>query len=107
MDLIDQKCRAYKKGEPPLAQTEAATLAREVPAWTLGPGSLEREFALKDFREAMTFVNRVAAIANEEDHHPDIAISYNKVRFKLSTHKIGGLSLNDFIVAAKIDRTAA
>jgi 4a-hydroxytetrahydrobiopterin dehydratase len=59
-----------------------------------------------DFRQAMDFVNSVAAIANEQDHHPDVFISYNKVQFTLSTHKIGGLSLNDFIVAAKIDLAA-
>ncbi len=104
MDLIAQKCRAYKKGEPPLAQTEAEELLREVPRWTLGPGSLGREFVFKDFRQAMEFVNRVAGIANEEDHHPDMIISYNKVKLALATHKIGGLSLNDFILAAKIDR---
>lgn len=52
----------------------------------------------------MAFVNRVAAVAEEQRHHPDIRISYNKVRLTLSTHKIGGLSRNDFILAAKIDR---
>lgn len=107
MDLLAQKCRMYKKGEPPLAQAEAAGLGQEVPAWTLKQGSIEREFLLKDFRQAIAFVNTVAAIADEEDHHPDIAISYNKVKFTLSTHKIGGLSLNDFILAAKIDRAAS
>ncbi len=67
---------------------------------------IKREFRFKDFRQAMEFVNSVAAIANEQDHHPDIFISYNKVQLTLSTHKIGGLSLNDFIVAAKIDLAA-
>lgn len=65
---------------------------------------LIREFICKDFREAMTLVNRVADLAEAEQHHPDIEISYNKVRLKLSTHSIGGLSRNDFILAAKIDR---
>jgi 4a-hydroxytetrahydrobiopterin dehydratase len=55
----------------------------------------------------MNFVNSVAAIANEQDHHPDIVISYNKVQLTFSTHKIGGLSLNDFIVAARVDLLAA
>jgi 4a-hydroxytetrahydrobiopterin dehydratase len=106
MNLISQKCRTYKKGELPLTQAEATALQEGIPAWTLRPGSIEREFLLKDFRQAMAFVNAVAAIANEEDHHPDIAISYNKVKLTLSTHKIGGLSLNDFILAAKIDRAS-
>jgi 4a-hydroxytetrahydrobiopterin dehydratase len=61
-------------------------------------------FRSKDFGETMQFVNRVAQVAQEEDHHPDIEISYNKVHLTLSTHSIGGLSRNDFIVAAKIER---
>ncbi len=60
--------------------------------------------SFKDFGETMQFVNRVAQVAQEEDHHPDIEISYNKVHLTLSTHSIGGLSRNDFIVAAKIER---
>jgi 4a-hydroxytetrahydrobiopterin dehydratase len=55
----------------------------------------------------MDFVNNVASIANDQDHHPDIFISYNTVRLTLSTHKIGGISINDFIVAAKIDLLAS
>ena len=75
-----------------------------MPSWTLVDSTLEEEFHFKDFDEAMGFVERVAEIAQEEDHHPDIEVSYNKVRLDLSTHKIGGLSRNDFIVAAKIER---
>jgi 4a-hydroxytetrahydrobiopterin dehydratase len=72
----------------------------------MGERTIGREFRFRDFRQAMDFVNSIAAIANEQDHHPDIFISYNKVQLTLSTHKIGGLSLNDFIMAAKIDRAA-
>jgi len=57
----------------------------------------------KDFVEAMKFVNKAAEIAEGEGHHPDMYIFYNKVRFDLSTHAVGGLSENDFILAAKID----
>jgi len=63
-------------------------------------------FKFKGFREAMGFVNKVADIAEEEGHHPDIWISWNRVKLTLTTHKIGGLSRNDFIVAAKVDRVA-
>jgi 4a-hydroxytetrahydrobiopterin dehydratase len=94
------------KGTLPLSQKEAEEFAREVPLWTPGTGAIEREFHFRAFREAMVFVNQVAALANEQDHHPDMFISYSKVRLTLSTHKINGLSLNDFIVAAKIDRLA-
>jgi 4a-hydroxytetrahydrobiopterin dehydratase len=91
----------------PLTQVEAEALVRDIPLWSLGMAVLTREFRFKNFRESMEFVNRVAALANEQDHHPDIVISYDKVRLTLSTHKINGLSLNDFIVAAKIDLAAS
>ena len=106
MKLTEQKSKPIAKGTAPLSQKETEELLSDVPLWTLSGGSIEREFRFADFRKAMEFVNRVAAIANEEDHHPDIFISYGKVRLTLSTHKIGGLSLNDFIVAAKIDLVA-
>ena len=106
MKLTEQKSKPIAKGTAPLSQKEAEELQREVPLWSPGKGSIEREFRFTDFRGAMEFVNRVAAIANDEDHHPDIFISYSKVRLTLSTHKIGGLSPNDFIVAAKIDQLA-
>ena len=103
MKLIEQKCRPIKAGAPPLSRKEAEDLLLQIPAWSLDKGELHREFKFRDFRQAIDFVNKVAEIANTEDHHPDILISYNKVRIILSTHKIVGLSLNDFIVAAKIN----
>ena len=64
---------------------------------------IARNFNFKDFKEAMVFVNKVAGAAEAEGHHPDISISWNKVKLQLSTHAIGGLSTNDFIFAAKIN----
>jgi len=61
------------------------------------------DFKFKNFKESMTFVNKVAEIAESESHHPDIYIYYSKVKLELSTHAVGGLSINDFIVASKID----
>ena len=106
MKLTEQKSKPILKGARPLSQAEVNALMREIPQWSLSERSIGREFRLTDFREAMEFVNQVAAIANDEDHHPDLFISYNKVRATLSTHKIQGLSMNDFIVAAKIDDSA-
>jgi len=106
MKLPEQTAKPIAKGTLPLSQKEVEEFARDVPLWTPGTGAIEREFHFRDFREAMAFVNEVAELANEQDHHPDIYISYNNVRLTLSTHKINGLSLNDFIVAAKIDRVA-
>ena len=65
---------------------------------------IKKEFKFKDFRESLNFVNKVGALAEEEKHHPNITIIYNKVRITLSTHVIGGLSQNDFIMAAKVDQ---
>ncbi len=106
MKLVEQKCEPIKTGTAPLSREEAESLLLQIPAWSLGAGEIVREFKFTDFRQAMDFANRVAAVANEQDHHPDIHISYNKVRLTLSTHKIGGLSMNDFIVAAKTDLLA-
>lgn len=107
MKLAEQTAKPISKGTAPLYRNEAENLLREAPLWSMSESGIERELRFKDFRQAMEFVNKVAAIANEQDHHPDISISYNKVRLTLTTHKIGGLSLNDFIVAAKIDLLAA
>ena len=104
MPLTEEKSQKIDKGTPPLGRKEAEKLARQVPSWSLVDGTLEEEFHFKDFGETMQFVNRVAQVAQQEDHHPDIEISYNKVRLALSTHSIGGLSRNDFILAAKIER---
>jgi 4a-hydroxytetrahydrobiopterin dehydratase len=101
MNLADKRCQADVVS---LSPVEAKRLAQEVPEWSLGDQAIEREFQLKDFGQAMDFVNKVADIAEGQDHHPDIFISYNKVRLILSTHKVGGLSQNDFILAAKIDQ---
>lgn len=87
-----------------LSAAEAEESARRVPAWSLSEKAIERELAFRDFREAMAFVNRVADIAEEEGHHPDIWVSWNRVKLTLTTHKIGGLSEKDFIVAERVDR---
>ena len=106
MKLVEQRAKPITAGSAPLSEKEVKTLLLETPSWSLVEKEIARDFRFKDFREAMKFVNEIAAIANEQDHHPDLFISYSKVRVTLSTHKINGLSLNDFIVAAKIDRVA-
>jgi len=103
MKLSEQSCRPVKAGDPALSSKEVKDQMSEIPQWSLADNSLQREFRFMDFRKAIEFVDAVAGVANEQDHHPDISISYNKVRLTLTTHKINGLSLNDFIVAAKID----
>lgn len=104
MDIALEQTLAPQAGQPHLSEAEAQELTTEVPHWTLSGDKLEQQFKFRDFNEAMMFVNEVARIAKEADHHPDIRISYSTVKLELSTHKIGGLSRNDFIVAARIDR---
>ena len=103
MKLIEQKCQPIIAGTPPILFNAGKDLAKEIPLWTLEDKSISREFKFKDFKHAMQFVNQVAELAETENHHPDIYISYSRVRLVLSTHKIGELSLNDFILASKID----
>lgn len=104
MKLTEQTCLNINM--TPLSSREVDGLLVQVPGWSLKDKEIKREFKLKDFRRAMDFVNKVAAIANEQDHHPDIHISYNKVTLLATTHKIGGLSLKDFILAARINLMA-
>jgi 4a-hydroxytetrahydrobiopterin dehydratase len=75
---------------------------KKLPEWELDKKQIERTFEFDDFTQAMEFVNGVAEIAEEEDHHPDIDVRYNKVRVALSTHTEGGLTEMDFEVAEKI-----
>jgi 4a-hydroxytetrahydrobiopterin dehydratase len=104
MALAEQKCEPYRAGTMPLPQDRAEELLEEIPLWTLEDKMVQREFRFNDFRESIAFVNKVAEVAEEQDHHPDIHISYNRVLLELSTHKIGGLTDNDFILAARVDR---
>ncbi|HKF42034.1 MAG TPA: 4a-hydroxytetrahydrobiopterin dehydratase [Thermoanaerobaculia bacterium] len=104
--LSAKHCVPCRGGVPPLSAEEARRMAAKVPGWTVNEDSsrLSRRFEFKDFIHAMEFVNRVAELAEEQGHHPDIAIHWNKVDLILWTHKIGGLHENDFILAAKIGR---
>jgi 4a-hydroxytetrahydrobiopterin dehydratase len=106
MGLAEQKCEPCQLGTPPLSKEEAEAMVKDTPQWALSEDRIEREFEFADFRGSIDFINKVAEVAEEEGHHPDIYISYKKVTLELSTHKIGGLSKNDFILASKIDRIA-
>jgi len=105
MDLTKKKCRACDGNLKAYTPDEARAMAPQVPKWKIRKDEprLWREFTFKDFVRAMKFVNKVAEIAEAEGHHPDVHIHYNKVKLVLWTHDIGGLSENDFILAAKID----
>lgn len=88
-----------------MTMDEVRPYLEEVKDWKVEEEKkLRREFKFKDFKEALAFVNKIGAIAEEEGHHPDIELGWGKVEVELSTHAIGGLSVNDFIMAAKIDK---
>jgi 4a-hydroxytetrahydrobiopterin dehydratase len=107
-ELAKRKCKPCEGvgAVKPLDRDGAKALGREVPKWKLRKDEprLWREFTFKDFARAMKFVNAVAEVAEKEYHHPDIHIHWNKVKLVLWTHALGGLSENDFILAAKIDK---
>jgi len=105
-DLAGKTCVPCRGGVPTLTESQARAFLADTPNWELQEKAtrLHRRFEFEDFKKAIEFVNRVAEIAEEQGHHPDIAIHWNKVDLLLWTHKIGGLHENDFILAAKINK---
>lgn len=106
-DLIARKCQPCSKTASPFSFGEAKTYLSQVPNWSLSPDakSISRELVMKDFLAAVRLINQIAEVAEAEDHHPDFHLTgYRKLRIELATHSIGGLSENDFILAAKIEQ---
>lgn len=102
-DLTKKKCVPCEGGVPPLGDAEVAEHLKAVPQWTRDGKQIQRKFEFPDFVAAMKFVNRIAEVAEAQGHHPDLFIHYNQVTVSLWTHAVGGLTENDFIVAAKVD----
>lgn len=94
-----------KSGTSPLPPQTINTLIKTLPLWSVADNAsmLTRKFEFKNFIEAMEFVNKVASLAEDAKHHPDITISYNKVTIGTTTHDANGLTEKDFSLAAKID----
>ena len=106
-ELASEHCEACEPGTPPVSEEEAARLAARVPAWQREANQrLSREFKFPNFRDAFGFVARVALVAESEGHHPDMELGWGRARFDLTTHAASGLTRNDFVMAAKIDRLA-
>ncbi|GAB1471211.1 4a-hydroxytetrahydrobiopterin dehydratase [Chloroflexota bacterium] len=107
MTLAAEKCVPCRGGEAPLTEAEIAELHPQVSNWQVkqvdGVQRLERVFKLKDYASALAFTNKIAAIAEEEDHHPLIVLEWGKVTVQWWTHVVKGLHPNDFIMAAKTD----
>jgi 4a-hydroxytetrahydrobiopterin dehydratase len=107
MDLKQKHCIPCEEGGEPLGDEQEDQMKTKIgDEWLLLRSDmhlLRRQWVFEDFMKAVAFVNRVAVLAEEEGHHPDIRIVYNKVQLDLYTHAVGGLSENDFILASKIN----
>jgi 4a-hydroxytetrahydrobiopterin dehydratase len=108
MDLAGQKCVPCRGGVPPLTAEEAQGFLRETPGWELEEGAtrIRRTFKFRNFAQAMEFARKVGEIAEQEGHHPDLAMGWGYCSVAFRTHAIGALHRNDFIMAAKVNRVA-
>ena len=102
--LAEQHCHA---GAARLADADLAARMSTLAGWVAANGRLEKTFAFSNFHETVGFVNALAWIANREDHHPDLTVSYNRCIVAWSTHDAGGITENDVVCAAKTDRLLA
>jgi 4a-hydroxytetrahydrobiopterin dehydratase len=106
-ELTKKKCKPCEGGVDPVSPEEAASQVAQLPGWKLTADSkkIRKEWTLKHFMAGMRFFSEVARVAEEDNHHPDLHLTgYRNVAIELTTHAIGGLSENDFILAAKIDQ---
>ena len=102
--LSSENCIPCKGGVPPLKEEEIKPLHAQVPDWSvINNHHLSRTYSFKNFVEALAFVNRVGDMAEAQNHHPDIHLSWGKVQIEIWTHKIDGLTRSDFVFAAKCD----
>lgn len=108
-DLSKKTCKPCEGGVKPFARDVAGQFMSQLKDWELNKESdtIYQSFRFKNYYQTMAFVNAVAWIAHQEDHHPDMEVTYNRCMVSYSTHAIGGLSENDFICAAKIDALLA
>ena len=103
-DLRNRHCAPCPPGTPALRGPELASWTAELPGWeVVDQHHLRREYRFPDFLTALSFVNRIAEVAEAEQHHPDLTLSWGRVVVETYTHSIGGLSANDFILAARIE----
>ena len=108
-DLINKKCIPCEGGVLPLDLSKIHKYQKKVDGWDIKPNGekiffLEKEFKFKNFLDSKNFVNKVGNISENEGHHPDIIFGWGYAKIKITTHAIEGLSENDFILAAKIDK---
>ena len=105
-DLVRQHCKPLE-GQPAMSAAEIDAHLPGAPGWALAGGAIQKHYDFADYHHTMAFVNAVAWIAHGEDHHPDLAVSYKRCTVRFNTHSVGGISINDFICAAKVDALSA
>lgn len=103
-DLAAKKCKACEGGVAPLTEAEVRALLEQLEGWEFIDGRIAKSYTFKNYYHTMAFVNATAWVSHLEDHHPDISLGYNRCRVEYVTHAINGLSENDFICAAKLDK---
>ena len=104
-DLTQKRCLPCEGGIKPLAKEQIAGMLEQIKGWEIDEKQqlIFRQFNFQSYAKVILFVNSVAWMAEQESHHPDLAVGYNKCRVSDSTHAIGGLSENDFICASKVN----
>ena len=103
MRLQDRHCHHIATGAPAMGDDEAQALLAQLPGWAIREGALRKQFTFAGYGETMAFANAVAWIATREDHHPDMLVCYKQCEVAFSTHTVKGISMNDFICAAKVE----
>jgi 4a-hydroxytetrahydrobiopterin dehydratase len=103
-DIGNRKCQPCEGGVPPLGEAGCRELLAALPGWRLEGEKLVKDFNFRNHYEVLAFVNAVAWVSHREDHHPELSIGYAACQVRYWTHAIGGLSENDFICAAKIEK---
>ncbi len=86
-----------------MTPAEVQSHLADAPGWALVDGAIQKRYAFPDFHHTMAFVNALAWVAHAEDHHPDLLVGYGSCTVRYNTHSVGGISINDFICAAKVD----
>jgi 4a-hydroxytetrahydrobiopterin dehydratase len=103
-DLAHRRCKGCEGGVDPLEPSEVDNLLKQLDGWSLADGAIAKTYSFRNHHHTMAFVNAAAWISHREDHHPDLLVGYNTCRVSYVTHAINGLSENDFICAAKLDK---
>jgi 4a-hydroxytetrahydrobiopterin dehydratase len=105
-DLAAQQCKPLE-GHSAMSVAAVDSHLKRVEGWSLDDGAIQKTFAFDDYHRTLAFINALAWIAHREDHHPEVSFGFNRATVRFNTHSVGGISLNDFICAAKVDALLA